>query len=161
MPLPGTKANPKASPKKAQLSQEFVNSSDDSADDVPPQSRAAQSKPPTSIAVHRPKVNGNQKSTSSPTKKRNGAKEATSAKGVTPRKVQLKTIVVEEQGASSSSSSEESEVESAVEEMNAQQGRAKKIWDKALVTSSDSETSSEESDSEEASPAVNKSPAIR
>ncbi|KAF2794987.1 hypothetical protein K505DRAFT_274122 [Melanomma pulvis-pyrius CBS 109.77] len=140
VPLPGQKPKspdkPSRTPSKAPLSQEFIESSDDSANEETPRKKASQ-KPAkrqatTSIAVHRPKVNGVQKK----------------AEKVAPKPVNApKKIVKEVLETSSSSEESEDEDEGAKSKENIQQQNAGNKADADTSDSaSDSDSSSDESD---------------
>ncbi|KAF2827679.1 hypothetical protein CC86DRAFT_321965 [Ophiobolus disseminans] len=100
VPLPGSKPKPKANgtPSKAQLSQEFIVSDDDSTNENAPRPKTAP-KPKTSIAVHRPD---------------GSAKPKTKSKvQFTPKKPAPKQIATEEQAAELLSSSEQTDDDEA------------------------------------------------
>lgn len=140
VPLPGQNpkslAKPSRAPSKAPLSQEFIESSDDSANEETPRKKAIQ-KPAkrqatTSIAVHRPKANGVQKKTEK----------------VAPKPAPApKKIVKEVLETSSSSEESEDEDEGAKSKENIQQQNAGNKADADTSDSaSDSDSSSDESD---------------
>jgi hypothetical protein len=99
VPVPGAqpKAKPKDTPAKAQLSQEFVGSDDDS-----PAEKAPAAKSKTTMAVHKPNgtVRAKEKSSAKQSAK---TKSAATAKPA-PRKPAPKQIVTQEQAAELSSS---------------------------------------------------------
>lgn len=141
VPLPGTtpKNQPKSSraPSKSSLSQEFIDSSDDSANEATPRGKASEKstkpKAPINIAVHRPKPNGVSKK----------AQKATPKPTIAP-----KQVVSEEQD-TASSSAEESDNESNKSKDYAQRGsESEKSGDDASESASSSDTSNDDSDEE-------------
>jgi hypothetical protein len=154
VPLPGSKPESpfkaQTAPSKPALSQEFIESSDDSEaaprektkektkekkkEKAKAKEKATKSKPTTSIAVHRPKANGVSK------------KVENVAPVLAPKK-----IVKEPAQAIASSSEEESEDDEEVNDSKNNTGHKADVEMKD--STSDSDSSSEESE-EEAAPAI-------
>jgi hypothetical protein len=102
VPLPGSKSKskPQNIPSKAQLSQEFVDSDDDSHSESTAQPKKVE-KPKATIGIH---VNGVPKAKSKPSKKDAPAPKSTSKPKVSPKKPASKHIATEEDVADLSSS---------------------------------------------------------
>lgn len=108
VPLPGSKPKPKpkanGSPSKAQLSQEFIVSDDDSSSEKAP-------KPKATIGVHRP--NGAAKPKSKSSGKDPATPKAASKTKPSPKKAAPKQIATEVQAAELLSSSEQTDDDEA------------------------------------------------
>ncbi|KAA8622614.1 RNA-polI-A34 multi-domain protein [Pyrenophora tritici-repentis] len=104
VPLPGSKpkSKPQASSSKPQLSQEFVNSDDDSPSESTAQPKKAE-KPKTTIGIH---VNGVAKKKTKPSKKDAPALKPTPKAKVAPVKPAPKQTVTQKDVSDSSSSDE-------------------------------------------------------
>ncbi|KAI4633441.1 hypothetical protein J4E83_001908 [Alternaria metachromatica] len=102
VPLPGSKpkSKPQNTPSKAQLSQEFVDSDDDSPSETAAQSKKPE-KPKATIGIH---VNGVPKAKSKPSKKDVPAPKSASKSKVTPKKPAPKQIATQEDAEDLSSS---------------------------------------------------------
>ena len=103
VPLPGSKAKSmfKDTPSKGQLSQEFIDSDDDSANEKTRQPKAAE-KPKTTIAIHR--ANGVVKPKSNSSTKGSATSKPTSKSKALPKSPALKQGVNDAQVAQLSSS---------------------------------------------------------
>ncbi|KAF1956531.1 hypothetical protein CC80DRAFT_472022 [Byssothecium circinans] len=154
IPLPGTQSKIAAPPPKGALSQEFINSSDDSSAEVEAQPKTTPKKAPVQIAVHRPKNNGVAKDTQKVAKKQKEVVKSAPKAKPQPKKPEPKRVAVAEDGAGSTSSEgnsdEESEEEAETDIKKAQQREKDKA---ASKSDSDSDSESEESEDEPA-PAV-------
>jgi len=102
VPLPGSKpkSKPQNTPSKAQLSQEFIDSDDDSPSETAAQSKKPE-KPKATIGIH---VNGVPKAKSKPSKKDVPAPKSASKSKVTPKKPAPKQIATQEDAEELSSS---------------------------------------------------------
>jgi hypothetical protein len=140
VPLPGSKPKSKSKEKaipKSNLSREFINSDDSSAEDKP-QSKAA-TKTKATIGVHRP--NGLEKSISKTSKSAAKAKPA-------PKKPEPKKIATSQQVADLSSSEQSDDSDAPARDIQTKlPGNEKKKQD----VSSDSDSSSESDDSSDSS----------
>lgn len=103
VPLPKAKAKskPRETPSKGPLSQEFINSDDDSANEKTPQPKVAE-KSRTTIAIHKP--NGVIKPRSKSSTEENATPKPTSKSKVSPKKPAPKQTVTHAQAAELSSS---------------------------------------------------------
>ncbi|KAF2025036.1 hypothetical protein EK21DRAFT_104235 [Setomelanomma holmii] len=151
VPLPGSKAKlqPKSTPSKAPLSQEFVGSDDDSPAEAAPKPK----KPKTTIAVHRP--NGAAKAKAKePTHDTETIKSTAKSKS-SSKAVSSKPVVTTPQAVDTSSSEDtvDSDVTTSKEQKRAatQNGNTQ-----GAASDSSSVSSSDESDESEQMPAAQK-----
>jgi hypothetical protein len=149
VPLPGSKQKqkPHSTPSKAQLSQEFVDSDDDSPSESTTQPKKVE-KPKATIGIH---VNGVPKTKSKPGKKDAPAPKSTSKSKVSPKKPAPKQIATEEDVADLSSS-EISDDDAPTRDIQTKLPGNKKSKDTSSDSSStsSSDTSSDDSDTDNA-----------
>lgn len=158
VPLPGSKPKqkPNGTPSKAQLSQEFIISDDDSSNENAPQATTSQ-KPKTSIAVHRPdglakpKAKANANGPVTP-------KTASRAKPA-PKKAAPKQIVTQEQAAELSSSEQTDDDEAPGHEIQTKLPGNEKRADADSDSDSDSSSASSSEESADRAPQSAQKPA--
>ncbi|CAN9154510.1 unnamed protein product [Alternaria alternata] len=153
VPLPGSKqkSKPQNTPSKAQLSQEFVDSDNDSPNESTAQPKKVE-KPKATIGIH---VNGVPKTKSKPSKKDAPASKSTSKSKVSPKKPASKHIATEEDVADLSSS-EISDDDAPTRDIQTKLPGNEKSKDASSDSDSDSDstsssdTSSDDSDTDNA-----------
>ncbi|KAG9192391.1 hypothetical protein G6011_11125 [Alternaria panax] len=149
VPLPGSKqkSKPQNTPSKAQLSQEFVDSDDDSPSEGTAQPKKVE-KPKATIGIH---VNGVPKAKSKPSKKDAPAPKSTSKSKASPKKPASKHIATEEDVAAlSSSDKRDDDAPTRDTQLKLSENKKSKDISSDSGSTSSSDTSSDDSDADNA-----------
>ncbi|KAJ4365757.1 hypothetical protein N0V83_008377 [Neocucurbitaria cava] len=154
VPLPVSKARPKGkdTPSKEPLSQEFIQSDDDSATESKLQAQPAK-KPKTTIAIHKPNGAMQPKSKSNAHAKENGTPKPAPKSKVSPKRPAPKQVTTKSQAAELSSSEESDENDRrGSDQQNKLTGNGtRKDASSQSDSDSSSDSSSDESNANEAS----------